>query len=56
MERGGLFFIQFVISIQEFILEPAAGDFQIVNFSEEVGEKGVGRIRQICAQDKFGGY
>ena len=46
----------FVIYMQEFILELAAGDFRVVNFNEEVGEKGVGRVRQDCAQDKFGGY
>ena len=56
MERGDLFFIQFVISMQEFILELAAGDFRVANFNEEVGEKGVRRERQDCAQDKFRGY
>ena len=31
MDRGDLFFIKFVISMQEFILELAAGDFRIIN-------------------------
>ena len=56
MERVTCFFIQFVISLQEFILQLAAGDYRVANFSEEVRKKGVERIRQDCAQDKFGGY
>ena len=56
IERGDLFFIKFVISMQEFILELAAGDLRVANFNEEAVEKGIGQIRQDCAQDKFGGY
>ena len=56
MERGDWFFIKFIIYMQESILELAAGDFRVINFNEEFGEKGVGRERQDFAQDKFGGY
>ena len=41
--------------MQEFILELAAGDFRVADFNAEVGEKGVERQRQDCAQEKFRG-
>ena len=42
MERGDSLLSNFIIYVQEFILELAASDFRVINFNEEVGEREAG--------------